>query len=409
MGLLAVFRRFGFDLSFSYKFNINSRLVQYSKKQNLLSHPPIRIAFVIPTLDQSGAEKQLAMLACGLPAAKYELLVIALNRGGPYAEVLRSANIPIKILNKRLRFDPIAHRRLSASLDEFQPDIVHSWLFSANSHVRLLKNSRTKWKSVVSERCVDSWKSAWQLWLDRKLIPRTDALIANSNSVAEFYAKLGVPPQSLHVIHNGISLPSSFSEAEAKQQHSEWLEKWKLPEDAFIVGFAGRLAPQKKLKTLLWAAHLLKIADSRIFAIFAGEGSESGNLQELAIKYEVDSHLRFIGHQSDINHFYRQCNAFWLASQYEGQSNSLMEAMAHGLPVVVSEIPANLELVTNEKIGLTAPLGDSAMFAKQIRKLVNNAELRNNLGQQARHFIQENRSTELMIEKHDQLYQTLLK
>ncbi len=371
-----------------------------------MNNRPIRIAFVIPTLDQSGAEKQLSLLASGLPAEKYELLVIALNRAGPYAKILREAEVPVKILNKRLRFDPFAHRRLAASLAEFQPDIVHSWLFSANSHVRFLKNSRTKWKSIVSERCVDSWKSAWQLWLDRKLVSRTDALIANSNSVAEFYSKLGVPSHSLFVIHNGISLPCAVTEQERKRERVEWLEKWGLPEDAFIVGFAGRLAPQKQLKTLLWASHLLKIADSRIFALFAGQGPELGNLQELAKKYEADSHARFIGHQKDIDLFYRQCDAFWLASEYEGQSNSLMEAMAHGLPVVVSQIPANLELVSNEQTGLTAPLGDSAAFARQIRRLVENDELRNRLSQQARQFIQNERSLEIMLEKHDQLYQS---
>ncbi len=377
-------------------------------KPETLNQSPIRIAFVIPTLDQSGAEKQLSLLASGLSTEKYEPLVIALNRGGPYAKTLREADIPVKILNKRLRFDPVAHRRLSATLDEFNPDIVHSWLFSANSHVRLLKKSRTKWKCIVSERCVDSWKSGWQLWLDRKLMPRTDALIANSNSVAEFYAKFGLPPQSLHIINNGISIPQALCEEQGRQRRNEWLGKWSLPADAFIIGFAGRLAPQKQLKTLLWAAHLLKIADARIHAVFAGNGPERGDLQELAKSYEVDSHVRFIGHQSNINQFHRQCDAFWLASEYEGQSNSLMEAMAHGVPVVVSEIPANLELVTSEETGLTVPLGDSAAFAKQIRRLLNDSELSQKLAQQGRRFIQENRSIESMIQKHDQLYQTLL-
>ena len=366
-----------------------------------MSHSRIRIAFVIPTLDQSGAEKQLSLLACGLPTSEYEPLVIALNRGGPYEKALRQSEIPIKILDKRLRFDPFAHKRLSACLKEFQPDIVHSWLFSANSHVRLLKNSHVNWKTVVSERCVDSWKSAWQLWLDRKMIPRTDALVANSNSVAEFYANLGVPAQLIHVINNGISLPPTFSETEKREEHRDWLKKWNLPENAFIVGFAGRLA-------LLWAAHLLNIADPRIVAVFAGEGPESGNLLDLAKKYEVDRHLRFIGHQNDIDFFYRQCDAFWLASAFEGESNSLMEAMAHGLPVVVSQIPANLELVTEGETGLTAPLGDSARFAKQIRKLTDDSELRIKLGQQAQEFIRKNRSIELMVEKHDQLYQTII-
>ena len=67
----------------------------------------IRIAYVIPTLDQSGAEHQLTLLAGGLPRDEYEPHVIALNRGGHYAQVLKEHNIPVYVLGKRFRFDPL--------------------------------------------------------------------------------------------------------------------------------------------------------------------------------------------------------------------------------------------------------------------------------------------------------------
>lgn len=373
-----------------------------------MSRSLTRIAFVIPTLDQSGAEKQLTLLASGLPSDQYEPIVIALNRGGPYEQELKKANIPVHILNKKLRFDPFAHRRLADALKKYQPDIVHSWLFSANSHVRLLKNSQTPWKCVISERCVDSWKSNWQLWLDRKLASRTDALVANSESVANFYANLGHSRQTLHVINNGMILPELPSQEELTSKRSDWLKNWQLPEDAFVVGFAGRLAKQKQIPTLLWAEHLLKVADSRIYAMFSGDGPEVEDLRELAVKYEIDSHVRFVGHQSDMTPFYMHWDAFWLASQYEGQSNSLMEAMAYRKPVVVSSIPENLELVAAEKTGLTASVEDSAAFARQIRRLVNEPELSKNIGIQARDFINKHRAVKTMIEQHEQLYQTLL-
>ncbi|MBL4884205.1 MAG: glycosyltransferase [Planctomycetaceae bacterium] len=287
-----------------------------------MSQSITRIAFVIPTLDQSGAEKQLAMLASGLPADQYEPLIIALNRGGPYEQQLKKAGIPVQILNKRLRFDPFAHRRLGAAIKDFGPDIVHSWLFSANSHVRMLKNSQTPWKCVVSQRCVDSWKSNWQLWLDRKLTPRTDALVANSQSVANFYAQFGQPAASLHVINNGIELPDLLPEADKNRQRSAWLTQWEFPEDAFVVGFAGRLAKQKQLPTLLWAEHLLKMADRRIYAMIAGDGPEIEELRELAKSYEIESHIRFVGHQSDMTPFYKHWDALWLASQFGGNQTA---------------------------------------------------------------------------------------
>ena len=97
----------------------------------------IRIAFVIPTLDQSGAERQLTLLAKGLPRDEFAVHVIALNRGGPYEQELRAAGISVEVLGKRFRFDPLTYLRLRNSLRAFKPDVVQSFLFAANSYVRL--------------------------------------------------------------------------------------------------------------------------------------------------------------------------------------------------------------------------------------------------------------------------------
>ncbi len=89
----------------------------------------IRVAFVIPTLDQSGAERQLTMLASALPKDEYEVQVIALNRGGPYADQLLASGIKVEVLGKRFRFDPLTYMRLRTALHRFQPQIIQSFLF----------------------------------------------------------------------------------------------------------------------------------------------------------------------------------------------------------------------------------------------------------------------------------------
>ena len=66
----------------------------------------IKVLLVIPTLDQSGAEKQFQLLATGLPRDIFDVRVVALTRGGPYAEAIRQAGIPVTVLGKRLKFDP---------------------------------------------------------------------------------------------------------------------------------------------------------------------------------------------------------------------------------------------------------------------------------------------------------------
>jgi hypothetical protein len=130
----------------------------------------LRIAYVIPTLDQSGAEKQLTLLAELLPREEFEPHVIALTRGGPYAERLQAAGLPVTVLGKRWKFDPFAWRSLARALRQLQPDIVHTWLFAANTYGRYALPRRPRPKVIVSERCVDSWKAGWQLGECRRLL-----------------------------------------------------------------------------------------------------------------------------------------------------------------------------------------------------------------------------------------------
>ena len=173
----------------------------------------IRLTLLIPTLDRSGAEKQLTLLATHLPRDEFDVRVIALTRGGPYADALRDEDIPLTVLGKAHKLDFGAYRRLKAALRTDAPDILHTWLFAANSYGRLAIGGRARPRVVVSERCVDSWKSSWQLWLDRRLIARTDRLVGNSQSVVEFYQSQGFPAARTSVIYNGIESPHASTSA----------------------------------------------------------------------------------------------------------------------------------------------------------------------------------------------------
>ena len=105
----------------------------------------IKLALVIPTLDRSGAEKQMTLLASRLPRDEFEVHVFALTRGGPFEQSLREADVPVTILGKRWKFDPASMLRLRSALREFKPDIVHTWLFAANAYGRIVGGGRSAW------------------------------------------------------------------------------------------------------------------------------------------------------------------------------------------------------------------------------------------------------------------------
>ncbi len=365
---------------------------------------PIRITFVIPTLDQSGAERQLWLLATHLPKSNFDVSVIALARGGFYADKLQSAGISVEVLGKRLRFDPLTFLKLRRRLDSSCPDIVQSFLFAANSYVRLPGMRSAKSKIVVSERCVDSWKSNWQLATDRRLLSHTDAMTANSESVAEFYrTAVRVPEQLITVIPNGVS-----AELSVVEPPSDLRRELGLPPEAKLVGFVGRLAAQKCLNDLVWAFQLLHQVVESVYLVIIGEGPEREPLAELLSSFGCREKAFFLGHRNDAAALTAQLNAFCLPSSFEGMSNSLMDAMAAGIPAVVSDIPANKELIKHEVSGLIFPQGSGPEITKALKRVLDDRELSTRLGDEARNYVVQHHSIDQLVQKHVALYNRLL-
>ncbi len=362
----------------------------------------IRILLLIPTLDRSGAEKQLTLLARHLPRSEFSVHVAALTRSGPYAADLERAGIPLTVLGKRFKFDPIAYWRLRRLLKQHRPDILHTWLFAANAYGRLAAGSAPPCKIVVSERCVDSWKSGWQLSLDRRLAPRTTRLVGNSHSVADFYREVGVSAEKLAVVHNGVDLPAIPTNARADARRALGL-----PDDAHVVGYVGRLARQKRLDDLIWAFELIRVQHEHSYFVIAGDGPERLKLERFAHDLKISDHVKFLGHRDDAASLLPAFDLFWLASDFEGLSNSIMEAMAAGLPVVASDIPPNRELIVHGETGYLAPVGDRVAFAQLGQRLLLDPALAAQLGAAGRNRIASEFSVSKMVEGYAKLYREI--
>lgn len=357
---------------------------------------------VIPTLDQSGAEKQFTLVASQLPREEFEVRVIALTRGGPLEQPLLDQGIPVDVLNKRWKFDPGTLWQLRSLLSKYQPDILSTWMFAANAYGRLVgRMGSDSPRIVISERCVDSWKASWQHWLDRRLLSRTDRVIANSPSVAEFYRERGVPAERLSVIVNGVQEPPQPNMARL-----EFLVRQDLPQDARLIFTIGRLAPQKRLRDLLWGMQILKQADPRYRLIICGDGPEKFSLPQYAREVDCADVVRFLGHREDASSLLHLADIFWLGSEFEGMSNSLMEAMACGKPVVVSSIPANQRLVSHGVEGYVANLGDGPGFAQFTLKILADPALARQMGERGRFKMQSEFSVQEMVAGYAEVFRS---
>ena len=379
----------------------------------MTGHQPVSVALLIPTLDRSGAEKQLVTLACGLSPDEFQVEVIALTRGGPLESSLAEHGIPLTIIGKRHRIDLAALRRLKRHLARTRPDLLHTWLFAANSYGRLARAASPTTRVIVSERCVDSWKRGWQLWLDRRLIPRTDQFLANSRSVAEFYGSVGIPGTQIEVIANAIDardtpLATWLSDTpETVDRRKRIREELGLPPDSVLMACVGRLATQKRVEDLVWAIELLGHHSPAAHLLVVGDGPLRSDLETFAVQTGCRDRVRFTGHRDDVADIWAASDVAWLASDFEGQSNSLMEAMAAGLPVIASNIPANAELVIDGESGHLVAVGDAAGFARHSRGLLDHPERGRSLGQAARTRMLETYSVQAAVDAHARLYHQL--
>ena len=370
--------------------------------------PRARILLVIPTLDRSGAEKQLMLLATGLPRDQFDVHVVALTRGGPYAEDLKQHGIPLTVLGKRWKFDPICLWKLSRLIKSWKPDVIHTWLFAANSYGRLVAGGRRRPPVIVSERCVDTWKSGWQLLLDRWQISRTVRLVGNSQSVAEFYRQQQFPPERIRVVPNGIELPEAASAMSVDERDRRRAQLCGLPPGAKVLGFVGRLARQKRVIDLLWTLVLLENVRDDVYLLLVGDGPEREWLERFARDLNIEKKVIFLGHRQDIPSLLPLYDVFCLASDFEGMSNSVMEAMAVGLPVLASDIPANRELVVEGQTGYLIPVGDRAAYARAALSLFERPDMSERLGAAGRQRMATDFSVARMIEGYVRIYREVI-
>jgi glycosyltransferase involved in cell wall biosynthesis len=363
-----------------------------------------RILLIIPTLDRGGAEKQLALLACGLKARGWDVRVGCLTRGGPWEVELAAAGVPVTIIGKPWKLDPFAYFRLKRFIAELKPDLVHTWLFAANSYGRAAALAAGVQHVLAGERCVDPWKRTHQLMIDRYLARRTERIVTNSSAAVDFYAGKGLPRDKFVIIPNGIG---PFETATVSSRE-EILKEFDLPVQAKLIGAVGRLWPQKRYKDLIWALDLLRCVEKDAHLLIVGDGPQRWRLERYSAQVNEGRPVRFLGQRNDVARLLPHLDCFWLGSAYEGQSNALMEAMSAGLPVVASDIPGNRDLVTDGETGFLVRLGDRAGFAARTNEVLKQPELGRRLGAAAKVRVEREFSVGQMVDKHEELYRSLL-
>ncbi|MCM2373045.1 glycosyltransferase family 4 protein [Aporhodopirellula aestuarii] len=367
----------------------------------------MKIALVIPTMDRGGAEKQVVLLAIGLHEAGHDVRVVLLTRDGPRSETLRRAGVEVVLIGKKFKLDPTALWRLTKWMKTWQPDLVHTWLFAANSFGRTAAKLAGVPVIVASERCVDPWKRGWHFFIDRYLQKITAAITTNSHGVEEFYAAHGIDENKFVVIPNGVEANSSC-DLDTEIDRATALKRLEVTPGRKLILAVGRLWPQKRVRDLIWAGELLGTLRQDTTLVIIGDGPQREEMLRHRDAVSRPEHVRFAGAREDVQQLLPHADAFWIASEYEGQSNAVIEAMLAGVPVIASNIPGNRDLVIDGQTGFLFEVGDEAKLVEKTNTLLNEPDLADRVSTAAKTRIETEFAVTTMVDRHIALYQRLL-
>ncbi len=359
---------------------------------------PVPILHLITELDTGGAQKALARLLSRLNRRRFAPAVACLYNGDKaVAREIRTLGIPVTDLGMTAKWRLDAFWRLYLLLRRQRPIILHTWMFHANIPGRVLGRLAGTPIIISSERTMGQ-ESRWRYRLNRVTDPLTNHVICVSRQVADFVVReVGIPQQKVVVIPNGIDL-QAFAHLPARRQARAALG---LPPDKPIVGTVARLDPVKRLDILLQAAASLR----DVHAIIVGDGPERIRLEALSRQLGMYSRVHFAGEQEDVRPWLAAMDVFVLASDWEGMSNALLEAMATGLPTVATAVGGTPEVVIDGVTGSLVPPHEPAALARAIERLLADFDLRQRMGNAGRERVRKHFSVEEMVRATESLYE----
>jgi len=362
-----------------------------------MSVQPLKVLHVIPGLGLGGAEAMLTNLATA-PGRRTAPIVVDLLRGGANAVRLRAAQVPLYELGVR---GPtsflVALRRLARLIGELRPDVVQGWMYYGDLAAALAlgrSGRRAATRLYWGVRCSDMDLSKYGLALRaavracRRFSDQPDAVIANSQAGVNVHRALGYRARAFEVIENGIDIDRFRPDRAARAEARALLG---IDADARIAILPARVDPMKDHAGFLSALESLPA----VTALAVGRGTE---------RLPTRPNLIGLGPRDDMAALYNAADLMVLSSAYgEGFSTVLGEAMACGLPAVVTDVGDSARIVA--ETGTVVPPRDPAVLARAIEAFfAKPAGERATLGQAARARMVRDFSLARALERFETLY-----
>ena len=355
----------------------------------------MKICFVVGTLARGGAEKQLVFMLRALQKSGIAAEVLCLTKGESYEDEITDAGFNVKWVGT-------SKNRLSrlwtiiGELREIRADIIQSSHFYTNLYAGAagrylgIRSIGAVRNDLISEIKSHKFTGGWQISLP-------DVLIANSDAARRRLLERRVDPNKIEFVRNVVEIENEMAED--------------FPHQGLKILFVGRLDENKRPERFVRLASILTEQFPHLDLEFqvAGDGEQRWALEDTAKRLNLmPNKLKFFGGCRQMSDIYRRADILVSTSDREGTPNVVLEAMAHGLPVVATKAGGTTEILDATRGFLVTP-GDEDALVKATAELILNKDLRLRFGAEGRRYVCENHSPESLQKHLHEIYQRLLR
>lgn len=375
----------------------------------------IKILFIITTLQTGGAQMMLYKLLAGMDRRRFDPSVICLGGSGTPGARIRALGVPVYDAGMSpTRPSLTSLWRVCRWTRDLRPDLIQGWMYHGNAAASLtqfqsLRNVPVLWsiRQTVYRLEDEKVRTAALIRLSAVFSRLALRIIYASRMSATQHEILGFAPDRSTIIPNGFD-----SEQYKPLPHARLALRRQLHigEDAILIGLINRYHPMKDHATFLEAAGLIVHSQPPVHFVLAGEGVDSENavLVELVERFRLHGRVHLLGERDDIPELMAGLDIATNSSAFaEGFSNVVGEAMACGVPCVVTDIGDSATIVG--ETGLVVPPRDAAALSSSWSRLIHiGAEARSTMGAAARQRVLENFSLGQVVRQYEALYDEAL-
>jgi len=365
------------------------------------------LAYVVNSLNPGGTEKLVVEMSRSF-LSEFQVLVLCLDEPGLWADGLRSDGIPVYCLWRQPGLDFAVAVRLANYFRRFDVRIVHAhqttpWFYAALS--RLL-HSQPKLLFEEHGRFFPEVRNLKRILVNRLLVRKlTHRFVAVSQDIRERLREYeGLGADRIEVIYNGARAEPPVGSGERDALRGELGFK----PGCFVVGTVGRFDPIKNLPMLVASLERASKEVDALRGLLVGDGPVFPEIRSLVEKAGLHDRVRLTGFRSDARKLIGCMDLFVLSSFSEGTSMALLEAMMAGVPVAVTRVGGNPEIVVDGESGWVVPSNSVDALTAAIREALGDAQKRQKIAAAGKHRFESQFVLDRMIENYRKQYRILL-